>query len=80
MSVYQAPNGKWRVQIGSGNKRKTKVFSSKRDAERFEASQMNALEGKPTVTWQNLADAYFVGHKYKQKAETTQKSEIRASR
>lgn len=80
MSIYQTPTGKWRVQVGSGKHRKTKVFTNKRDAERYRAIT-EPVEGQDQTTWQDLADNYFVSTKYLyDKSQNTRPVEVRASK
>lgn len=80
MSIYQTPAGKWRVQVGSGDNRKTKVFTTKREAERWQVQQEQAREGISPVTWGDLADDYFNSSRFFEKSEKTQPVEIKASK
>lgn len=80
MSIYQTPAGKWRVQVGSGDNRKTKVFTTKREAERWQVEQDKEREGVSPVTWGDLADNYFNSSLFFEKSEKTQPVEIKASK
>jgi integrase len=80
VSIYQTENGKWRVQVGSGKTRKTKVFTTKREAERWNVEQEQAREGISPITWSDLADDYFHSSKFFEKADKTQPVEIKASK
>lgn len=80
MSIYQTSAGKWRVQVGSGDNRKTKVFTTRREAERWQVQQEQAREGISPVTWGDLADDYFNSSKFFEKSEKTQPVEIKASK
>ena len=80
MSVYPTANGKWRVQIGSGKNRKTKVFNVKREAERFFHSQTSNTDGLDQTTWNDLADTYFASSRFKEKSPKTQPVELKASK
>jgi len=80
MSIYQTPTGKWRVQVGSGDNRKTKVFTTKREAERWQVEQEKEREGVSPITWGDLADGYFNSSKFFQKSDKTRPVEIKASK
>lgn len=80
MSIYQTSSGKWRVQVGSGDNRKTKVFTTKREAERWQVEQDNEREGVSPITWGDLADNYFNSSLFFDKSEKTQPVEIKASK
>ncbi|WP_434516316.1 hypothetical protein AB6Q56_06775 [Dechloromonas sp. ARDL1] len=79
MSIYQTPAGKWRVQVGSGDNRKTKVFNTKREADRWQVEQEKEREGISPTTWGDLADDYFNSSRFFEKSEKTQPVEIKAS-
>lgn len=80
MSIYQTPAGKWRVQVGSGDNRKTKVFTTKREAERWQVQQEQEREGVSPITWGDLADNYFNSSLFFEKSEKTRPVEIKASK
>lgn len=81
MGVYQVKEtGKWRVQIGSKNNRVTKVFSTKREADRFLALHDVKREGIDVTTWNDLADDYLNSPKFRDKSEKTKPVEVRASK
>lgn len=81
MGVYQVKEtGKWRVQIGSKNNRVTKVFSTKREADRFLALHDVKRESIDVTTWNDLADDYFNSPKFRDKSEKTKPVEVRASK
>lgn len=61
--AYQMKNGKWRGKRMIGGKVKTKVFSTKAEAKRWEATQSaEAWQEQvetPTVSWLDFATAYL---------------------
>lgn len=78
MSIFQTPNGKWRVSLGSGAKRRTKVFATKREADRFLLLEEDRLKNLDQTTWGDLAAVYFESSKFDEKANKTKPTEKRA--